>query len=141
MIDLPQNLITKVLLLGNRFHPARGHIDIDRQVDPARARYRAMPMFLARRDRDGITVAHVLRGLSPSLHPDVALENEQPLRARMSVPVGPCTRIKLHVVDGDRSAIVSLRDLLCLCAADKRLTIGELVRNVVTAKDLHATAL
>src|SRR6185436_20339496 len=100
-----------------------------------------MPVLLAGRDDYDVTGRYVLRRLSPCLHANPALDHEQPLRARVRVPVGACARLELDVVDDDRRGGIGLRLFSGVHRADERARIAGGVRYILTAKDDHADEL
>ena len=90
----------------------------------ARAGHGAVPMFLARWNHDGISCLDILRRLSPALHANGAFDDEEPLRARVNVPVRSRAGLELDAINVDRGAFAVRSEQLRPRRADERIRVG-----------------
>ena len=83
----------------------------------------------------------VVRFLAPALHANRALDDEQPLRPRVGVPVRASARRELDAVDVDRSALGVRCEQLRPRGAEERARVGRPRLGVGTPEDLHGALL
>src|SRR5262245_9982663 len=76
-----------VLVVSHRLQPFCFYIHVYRDVGAAGAGRGAVPMFFAGCDHDGVTRLEVERRRTRLLNADVSVDNQQPLRSRVCVPM------------------------------------------------------
>ncbi len=101
----------------------------------------AVPVLLAGRDHDGVASLNFLRRFTRLLHPHAAFDDEEPLRARMRVPVGPSALVELNEIDVDRRPVIARCEQLGLRWANERLGVGGTQGNGRAAKNVHGRTI
>jgi len=112
-----------VLDLTHGLEPGRLNVDVDGDVRAASSGDGAVPMLLAGGEDDGIARVDILSGFTLSLDADSALDDEQPLRTRMAVPVRSSAVREAHAVDANRHRPLILCKALNGGRSDKRRRI------------------
>ena len=105
-------LAPAIVRVSHRLEPFRLRVDVDGNVDTARAGRGAVPVLLARRDDDSVAVGRVRGGLALALDPDAALEHEEPLR-----PPCMCQFVRAPSSNSTRSTLEPMRLGLTMRAA------------------------
>jgi len=131
------SVVASVLLLADRLEPFGRDVDVERQMHPARAGYGAVPMFLTRRDHDRISCLDILRRLFPALHTNGALDDEEPLRARVNMPIRSRAGFELDAINVDRGPFAVRGEQLGSRRPHERIRVGGTRRGVETPKDFH----
>jgi hypothetical protein len=96
-----------------------------------------VPVFLTRRNDDSIPYADILRRLAPTLHANGAFDDEKPLRAGVTVPVGARAGFELDAIDVDGGALAVLGEQFRSRRADERIRVGGTGRSVRSPEDFH----
>src|SRR6266508_2231964 len=126
-----------VVGLGHRLEPVGFRVDIHRDVRAASAWHGAMPVLLAGVNHHGIADAHLLRRLSPFLHAHAAVDDEQPLRSCVRMPVRSAALLELNAIDMRRHPDVVCCEALRACRPGEGVDVSGGKGNRVAVKDLH----
>src|SRR5580700_2379309 len=130
-----------VFLLGHRFEPIRLHVDVHGEMGAATPGGGTVPVPFPRREEHGVASLDVLSGLAPTLNAHAAPDDEQPLRARMRVPVGPAARLEFYAVEVHRCALLSRGQKLGRRGSQKGTGIGGAERRLPIAEDFHGAII
>src|SRR4029077_1848616 len=91
-------LARAIVLVADRFQPVGRDVHIYCEMSTRRSGGRAVPMFFAGRDHDRVSCFETARRLAPRLNTNPALDDQQPLRSRMRMPVGARTVSELDAI-------------------------------------------
>src|SRR5437867_969263 len=102
-----------------------------------RARRSAVPVLFSWLDHDSVARANVVGRLAPFLDANAPANDQQPLGARVAMPVSPSARVEFHAVNVDRNPARIRPDLYRSHAAGKAPRIdGDWLR-VLASKQFH----
>jgi len=88
---------------------------------------------------DGITGLEILTVAALGLNTDPALNDEEPLRTGVCVPIRSCTVRECHSIHTNRNTGVVMSQALNCRAADEGRRINRADRRLARSKDAHRT--
>src|SRR6266567_1983621 len=91
-----------VLVVSDGLEPLSGEVQVDGKVRHLRIWCRAVPVFLVRLYRNGVTSSDGPHRFSPLLHEPTPLNDEQQLRRSMDVPIRPAAGLEVDKIYDDR---------------------------------------
>jgi len=83
-----------------------------------------MPVFFTCAKHDGVADCNLLGTLAPALNPHSTLDDQEPLRTRMPVPVRTPTILEVYVIHVNRRVLDRGREQFDMDRSDKRLGVG-----------------
>jgi len=96
-----------------------------------------MPVLLVRVKHNGVADGNLVGGLAPALNSYSALDDQEPLRACMFVPVCAPTILELDMVDVDRCTFGRGREQLDVGRSGEGLGVGRARGDVGVPEDTH----
>ena len=130
---------SSVLLVTHRLQPGRRRIDVHGDVRALAPRNCAVPVTLPRRHNDGVPRFEIVDIATIHLYANPPLDDEEPLRAGVLVPVRSSTVGECHPVHADWNASLVMGQTLHRRPAEKSCRIDRTDRRVTRSKDPHRT--
>src|SRR5262245_48887676 len=96
----------------------------------------AMPVLFARMNHDGVTGGYLEGRVAPFLHTHSTVDDEQPLRPGVRVPVRAAAGLEFDTIDVHRHADIVGREAFGPRRASERIGVSDGELSCVAAKDL-----
>src|SRR4030095_8256766 len=103
-IDMVSIHVSRVFVVTHRLQPGRRRIDVHSDVRTLASRNRAVPVTFTRGDGHGVAGFEIVEIAPIHLNANPPLDDEEPLRARVLVPVRSSTVGECHPVHADWNA-------------------------------------
>ena len=132
-------LFSSVFLITHRLQPGRRRVDVHGDVRALAPRNGAVPVTFTRGHDDGVPGFEIVGIATIYLYANPPLDDEEPLRAGVPVPVRSSTVGECHSVHADWNAGLVMGQTLDRRPAEKGRRIDRTDWRVTRSKDTHRT--